>query len=94
MHEVIGFIISCLALNQNRVDILIIEVTHSTFDQIVFLIDQRGRCGSHRFFANVIPKPQKILIVALDLGLCALGTRSPDDKTHTFGYFQISDDCL
>ena len=71
LHEVLGFAIAVVALDQDLVDILGVEVANRALDQASFLIDEAWR---HRFegqVADILPKADEIVEIALDLRLGA-----------------------
>ena len=87
-HEVLGDAIAALALDQNLVDILVVEVTDRAFDQVAFFIDLDRRDGFQRQVADLFPQALQVFIVALDFGLCTLSTRRADDQASTLRHLQ------
>ena len=93
-HEILGGAIPRLALHQNLVDLAAVKVADRPFDQIAFLIDRR-RCNRlQRQLADLLPQTHQILVVALDLGLGALGPRRADDQTSAFRNLDLARDFL
>ena len=91
-HEVLGLAIGVVAGDQDFVDVLVVEVADRALDQAAFLIDEgRGR-RFQREIAHVLPQPQQIVVVALDLGLGALGAGGADDEPHAFRHFELARD--
>jgi hypothetical protein len=72
LHEVLGGAEARIALDQNLVDVLRIQIADRPLDQVAFLVDLRGRDGLQRQFADLFPQPLQVFVVALDLGLGAL----------------------
>ncbi len=91
-HEILGLAIGIVAGNQHLVDVLVVEVADRALDQAAFLIDEGGRRRFQREVADVLPQPQEIVVVALDLGLGALGAGGADDEPHAFRHFELARD--
>ncbi len=93
-HEVAGFLVARLALDPDLVDVLVVEVPDGALHQILFLIDEGGRDGVQSGLADVLPKPQQVVVVALDLGLGALGAGGAHDQAHALRHVQAGDHAL
>src|SRR5690606_5442895 len=76
------------------VDILAVEVTDRALDEVTFLIDERRRSRAQGQLAHILPEPQQILEIALDLLLGARGTRRADDEPHALRNIELSSDGL
>ncbi len=87
-HELARFLEAGLALDPDLVDVLVVEVADGPLHQVLFLIDEGGSDRVEGGVADVLPEAQEIFVVALDLGLGALGARGADDQTHAFRHFQ------
>ena len=87
-HEVARLHEALDALDLDAVEILVEHVADGAADEVFLLIDDRGRVRLQRRFADRFPKAQQIFVVALDLGLGALGTGGADDQPHTLGNVQ------
>ena len=85
-HEVLGRAVAAFTLDKHFVDVAVVQVTDRPFDQVAFFIDLGRRNRLQRQFADLFPQTLKVFVVALDLGLGALGTRSPDDQARTLRY--------
>ena len=91
-HEVLGLAIGLVARDQHLVDVLVVEVADRALDEAAFLVDEgRGR-RFQREVAHVLPQAQQIVVIALDLGLGALGASGADDEPHAFRHFELSRD--
>ena len=93
-HEVLGLAIGVLAGDDDLVDVLVVEVADRALDQAAFLVDQRRRARPERELADVLPQPQQVLEVALDLGLGAAGAGGAQDDPHPLRHVEIGDDLL
>ena len=93
-HELVRRLPAFLAVHLDLVDVARIHVADGALDQAGFFVDQRRGDRLHRVFANVVPQPQQVLAVALDLGLRAVGAGGADDQSHAPGHLQLGDDLL
>ena len=93
-HEVLGLAIGVVAGDDDLVDVLVVEVADRALDQRAFLVDQRRGGGAQRQLAHVLPQPQQIFEVALDLGARAAGAGGPQDHAHAFRHLEVGDDLL
>ena len=84
-HEVLGHAIAAFAFDQNFVDLLGVKIADRALDQVAFLVDLGRRDGFQRQFADLFPEPQQVFVVALDLGLGALGAGGADDQPGPIG---------
>jgi hypothetical protein len=94
LHEVLGPAVARLALDQHLVDIAVVEVADRAVDQVAFLVDQRGRDGFQRQFAHLLPLALEIFVVALDLGLGALGPCRTHDQARALRHVERCRDFL
>ena len=83
-HEVLGVLVGLVAVNDDLVDILRVLIADRPLDQVAFLIDEAGGRGLERQVADVLPQPQQVIEVALDLDLGAVGACGADDQAHAF----------
>src|SRR3546814_2542529 len=81
-------------LHLHLVDVAGVEIADRALDEVGFLVDQAGRGRPQRGLADVVPQPQQILVVALDLGLGALAAGGPHDHCHALRHVQTLDDLL
>src|SRR4029079_19106307 len=94
LHEIFGFPISLLALDEDFVDILGVEIADRPLDKIAFLINEsRGSRGQSEI-AHIFPQPQKIVEIALDLRLGALRPSGAHDKSHAFRNLNVASNLL
>src|SRR5579885_1452284 len=93
-HEGFGGLVAFFALDQHLVDVAGVEVADRALDQVAFLVDQRRRARFERQVANLVPQPQQIFVVALDLGLGALGPGGADDDPDAFGDVEVFENLL
>src|SRR5690348_6081660 len=93
-HERLGGLVALLAFDLHLVDVAGIEVADRALDQIAFFVDQRRRGRFERQVADLVPQPQEVLVVALDLRLRALGTGGADDDAHSLRDFELFEDFL
>ena len=63
-------------------------VSHGAADEVLFFVDQRRGVGGKRGLADRLPETQQIFVVALDLGLGALGAGCADDQPHAARHVQ------
>ena len=87
-HEVARLLEALDPLDLDAVEVLVEHIAHGAADQVLFLVDHRGGVRGEGGLADRLPQAQQILIVALDLGLGALGARRADDQAHALGHFQ------
>ena len=76
------------AFHHHVLHVLGVEVADDALDQVAFLIDAGRRVGGQGLFADRVPQPQQIVIVAPDLQPGAVLARGADDQAHAFGQFQ------
>ena len=81
-HEIAGLPEARLSLDQDFVDVLVVEVADGPLHQVLFLVDEGGCHGMKGGLADVLPHPQQVVVIALDLGLGALGSGRADDQAH------------
>ena len=81
-HEFFGLAVARFALDPDALKLLVVHVADGAFDQIFFFVDQGWRDRMQGHIADIFPQAQQIFIVALDLGLGALGTGRADDQAH------------
>ncbi len=93
-HVVFGHPIAAFAFDQNLVNLAVIKIADRAFDQAAFFINRRRRNGFQGQVADLFPLPQKIVVIALDLGLGALGTRRAHDQPGTFRHLDVIGDFL
>ena len=91
-HEVLGLAIGVVARDQYLVDILVVEVADRALDQAALLVDEGGGRGFQREVADVLPQPQQIIVIALDLRLGALRAGRADDQPHALGHLELAGD--
>ncbi len=90
--EILGLAIGAFALDQDLFEILVEHVAHGAVNQAAFGIDQAGRHGRQRLVTDLVPQLDEIVIVALDLGLGALGAGRADNEAHAVGHLEFRDD--
>ena len=93
-HELVRRAPAFLAIHLDLVDVARIHVADRALDQAGFLVDQRRRDRLQRVLADVVPQPQQVFAVALDLGLRPVGAGGADDQAHALGDFQFGHDLL
>ncbi len=71
-----------------------VEVADRALDQVAFLVDQRRRGRFEREVADLVPQPQQVFEVALDLGLGALAAGGAHDHAHAVGHVEIAHQVL
>ena len=93
-HEVARRLPAFLAVHQDFVDVARIDVADRALDQAGFLVDQRGRDRAHRVVADIVPQPQQIFAVALDLGLRPVRAGGAHDQAHAARNVEFGGDFL
>ena len=93
-HERLGDAVALLALDQHLIEVAGVKVADRPLDQIAFLIDQRRRGRFERQITNLVPQPQQVFVIALDLGLRPLGSGGADDDPHAFRDVEVFEDLL
>ena len=94
LHKLLGVAVALRALDDDFLDILVVEVANSAFDQVTVLIDERRRCRPQRFVANFVPKTREIIEVAANLDFRALQACRPHDAAHRARQVQFGHDDL
>ena len=94
LHEVLGHAIAALALDEDLVDLAVIQVADRPLDQVTLLVDLGRRDGFQRQLADLLPQALEIVVVALDLGLGALGARGAHDQPRALGHLDLRGDLL
>ena len=94
LHEVLGRPVSVVALDQDLVDLLSVEVADRTLDQVALFVDQGRRRRFQRALANFVPQFEQVFVVAADFRLGAPGARGPDDDGHAVGNIEFVEDFL
>ncbi|MNS23586.1 hypothetical protein D3C72_554070 [compost metagenome] len=87
-HEVAGFLEAFQALDLNAVEVLVVHVAYGAADQVFFFVDDGRGVRLQRVLADRLPQAQQVFVVALDLGLGALGAGRADDQAHALGHLQ------
>ena len=90
LHEVLGFTIAVVALDEDLVHVLGVEVADRTLDQAAFLVDEARRGRLQGEVADVLPQPDEVVAVALDLGLGALRARRAHDQAHPLRHLDVA----
>ena len=94
LHEAARRLIALVALDHDFLDLTMIKIADGPLDEVAVPIDQgRGR-RRQGTLANFVPQAGKIVEVALDLDLCPLEARGPDDEAHSRRKLQVVDDRL
>ena len=93
-HEILGLPVGFVARHENLVYVLGVEIADRPLHQAAFLVDEGRRDGFQRELAHVLPEPEQVLEVALDLRLGARGARGAQDDAHPLRYVQFADDAL
>ena len=91
-HKVFGGAIACLALNQHFLDLFGVKIADRALDEVALFIDRRGRDGFQSQLADLFPQAHQVFVIALDLGLGALGPRRADDQASAFRHFDLACD--
>ena len=92
LGEVFGFAVGLVALDPDFLDLLVEHVAHGAVNETAFGIDQRRGFGGQGLFDNLFPEFREIVIVALDLGLGALGAGGADDQALALRDVEFRDD--
>ena len=92
LDEAFGGLVGLGALDQHLFDVLVVEVAQRAFDQVALLVDQGGGDRLHGGVADVVPELSEIVVVALDVGLGALGARRAHDHAHALWHVEIVHD--
>ena len=91
-HEVLGVAIGVVAGDQYLVDIAAVEIADRALDQIALFIDEGRGARIQRQLADILPQPQEIFVVPLDLGLGAGRSGGADDQAHSVGDVELGGD--
>ena len=94
LHEALGVFVALVTLDQHFFHIAGIHVADCTLHHVGFFVDQRRGHGVERGFADPVPGPAQVLVVALDLSLGPLATGRPDDDRNILWQIQIIKDGL
>src|SRR3954452_18739068 len=71
-----------LAIHLDLINVTRVYVADRPLDQAGFLIDQGRRNRLQRVLTDVVPQPQQVFAIALDLWLWTVGASSPHDQAH------------
>ena len=82
LHKVLGGFISVRPLDEYLVNVLIIDITDGTLDEVAVGVDQHRCCTTKRPFTDFVPKAREIIKIALDFRLGARKAGRADDATH------------
>ena len=93
-HEVLRLAIGVVAGDHDLIDLARIEVADGALYEAAFLVDELRRGGAERQLAHVLPEPQQVFEVALDLALGAVGAGGAQDDAHAFRNFELRGDRL
>src|SRR5208337_5366500 len=93
-HELLGVALCFLAGDKDFIDVLVIKVADGSLDEVAFLVNEARGGRLQGEIANVFPKPQQILEIALDFGLRSGGAGSTDDEAHAFRNLKLLRDLL
>ena len=93
-HEVLRLAVGVVAGDHDLVDLARIEVADRALDEAAFLVDELRRGRAERQLAHVLPEPQQIFEVALDLALGAVGAGGAQDDAHALRHFELGGDRL
>ena len=93
-HHLARGLVALVALDPDLVDVAAVEVADRALHQRALLVDRAGRDRPERQLADVVPQPQRVLVVALDLELAALLAGGADDQPHAFGDLELARDRL
>ena len=89
LHELFCRLKTFVPGYMNFLNITRIQITHRALDKISLFIHQSRRTRFKRLLANGIPKPQKIIQIALHFHLRTRNARCTQNNAHTLRYFQI-----
>ena len=89
LHEVFHFTICLIALDDHLVDVLGVKVADGALDQAAFLIDEGRGLALQRQVAHALPQAEQVVVVALDLGLGALGAGGAHDEAHALRHLDL-----
>ena len=94
LHVVLGLAVAALAVDEDLVHLAAVEVADRPLDQAAFLVDRRRRDRLQRQLADLLPLPQQVLVVALDLGLGPRRAGGADDQPGALGHGDRARDFL
>ena len=94
LHKVLGGFISIRPFDEDLVDILVIDITNGTLDEVTVGVDQHRCCTTKRTLTDFVPKPREIIKVALDFRLRARKASGADDATHSGWQGQVRNNRL
>ena len=93
-HEVLGVLVSLFTLNLHFFHIGGVHVANGALHHVCFFVNQRRRHRCQCIFANAVPCPAQVFIVALDLGLGPLAASRPHDDRDILRQVQIVENCF
>ena len=88
-HEIFGDAIAAFTFNKNFVNIAIVQIADRPFDQVALFINLGGGNGFQRQFTDLFPQTLQVFIIALDLGLGALGTCRTHNQARATRHFNL-----
>src|SRR5690606_12504854 len=92
--EVFGFLVGGLAVDVNFIDVFVVEIADRALHQRALFVDERRGDRLHGFVADGFPGAREIFVIALDLGLGALGAGGADDEALALRHFEVGGDLL
>ena len=90
-HEGFGRLVAILALDDDFLDFLVVDVPDRALDEVTVRMDQRRRRRGEGLFADLVPDAGEIVEVTLDLGLGAAHASGAHDQAHRLGQLEIGD---
>ena len=93
-HKVLGVLVSLFTLNLHFFHVGGVHVANGALHHVCFFVNQRRRHRCQCIFANTVPCPAQVFIVALDFGLGALAASRPHDDRDILRQVQIVENCF
>ena len=94
LHEAAGGLVALLALDQDLVDFLVIQVADRALDQVAVAINQGGCRAGQCLLADFIPQAGEIIEIAANLDLGPLETGGADNQAHHRRQVEVGHDRL
>ena len=88
-HEFARLLEGAIAFHHHLINIAAINIADGPLDQIRFFVNQRGRGGSQRPFADIVPKTQQVFAITLNFRLWPLRAGCAHNQRHALRQLQI-----
>ena len=90
-HQILGHPVSLIALHQDLLHILVIEIAERALDQVRLLVNEGRRDGIQGQIPDVAPQFDQVFVIAGQFGLAPVGPGGAHDHRHARRHGQAGD---